>query len=229
MPASALGRAMPDRTVFATVGTTQFDALTQALVSVEVIKLLAQQGYTRLLLQIGRGAEPVLSSPAPALPVEWYRFKDSLAQDMRSAGLIVSHAGAGSIMEGLKCDACLLVVVNDALMDNHQQVRASLHAACQHPAHPDIRLPHPTWCVLTRPSLLSESTAAEPGNHRSPTLHSQELAGELHRRSHLVSTTPAMLRDALRALPQRARALQPWPDCDPSAFSRYLDSALGLG
>jgi beta-1,4-N-acetylglucosaminyltransferase len=122
---------MPERTVFATVGTTQFDALTRALVSAEVTSLFAQQGYTRLLLQIGRGAEPVLSSPA-ALAVEWYRFKDSLVQDMRSAALIVSHAGAGSIMEGLKCDACLLVVVNDALMDNHQQVSAAVHP---HPAH----------------------------------------------------------------------------------------------
>ena len=117
-----------ERTVFATVGTTQFDALVDKLVSTEVTHLLAQQGYTRLVIQFGRGAEPELPT-TPAIPVEYYRFKDSLAADMHSAALIVSHAGAGSIMEGLRCDAHLLVVVNDALMDNHQQARDAARIA----------------------------------------------------------------------------------------------------
>ena len=60
------------KSVFATVGTTQFDALTQSLVCTEVTELLARQGYSRLVIQIGRGAEPALpSSPPPALSVEW--------------------------------------------------------------------------------------------------------------------------------------------------------------
>lgn len=69
--------------------------------------------------------------------VEWeiYRFKSSLEKDMDEADLIISHAGAGSIMEGL--EHCrrrnyqinrklnqnlkkLVVVINDQLMDNHQ-------------------------------------------------------------------------------------------------------------
>eukprot|EP00315_Gephyrocapsa_oceanica_P000752 CAMPEP_0185336004 /NCGR_PEP_ID=MMETSP1363-20130426/88793_1 /TAXON_ID=38817 /ORGANISM="Gephyrocapsa oceanica, Strain RCC1303" /LENGTH=169 /DNA_ID=CAMNT_0027935043 /DNA_START=39 /DNA_END=544 /DNA_ORIENTATION=- len=113
---------MSYRVCFATVGTTQFDALTLALVSHEVTGLLARHGYSCLRLQIGRGAEPVLpSDPPPPIPVEWYRFKDSLEADMQSAALIISHAGAGSIMEGLRCTAPLLVAVNDGLMDNHQQ------------------------------------------------------------------------------------------------------------
>ena len=69
--------------------------------------------------------------------IEWeiYRFKASLEEDMNNADLIISHAGAGSIMEGL--EHCrrrnsqnqqkqfhdikkLVVVINDILMDNHQ-------------------------------------------------------------------------------------------------------------
>ena len=64
--------------------------------------------------------------PASApLEVESYRFKDSLAADMQDAALLVSHAGAGSIMEGLRCRAALVVVVNDQLMHNHQQELAN--------------------------------------------------------------------------------------------------------
>ena len=58
------------RTAFATVGTTQFDELTAALTSAEVLQLLARQGYERLVLQVGRGAEPVMPDSLP-LTVDW--------------------------------------------------------------------------------------------------------------------------------------------------------------
>lgn len=39
---------------------------------------------------------------------------------MRNASLIISHAGAGSIMEGLSLNKLMLVVINSSLMVNHQ-------------------------------------------------------------------------------------------------------------
>mmetsp|Transcript_44111 Transcript_44111/g.73218 ORF Transcript_44111/g.73218 Transcript_44111/m.73218 type:complete len:173 (+) Transcript_44111:42-560(+) len=108
------------RTVFVTVGTTEFDVLVQKLLSDDVLSLLAQQGFDSLCLQIGRGSEPTIPE-CPPLAVKWYRFKNSLESDMHNAALLISHAGAGSILEGLRCPACLLVVVNDKLMHNHQQ------------------------------------------------------------------------------------------------------------
>ena len=62
--------AAAGRSVFATVGTTQFDALTSTLLSDEVLSLLASQSYDRLVLQIGRGAEPQIPASSP-VKVEW--------------------------------------------------------------------------------------------------------------------------------------------------------------
>jgi len=44
-----------------------------------------------------------INSNGIALKWEAYRFRSSLANDMKRADLILSHAGAGSIMEGLTC------------------------------------------------------------------------------------------------------------------------------
>lgn len=49
-----------------------------------------------------------------------YRFRPSLTEEMRSADLILSHAGAGSIMEGLSLGKKVAVVINSRLMHNHQ-------------------------------------------------------------------------------------------------------------
>lgn len=46
-----------------------------------------------MLLQIGAGAEPKNVGPDSVLNVEYYRFKDSLREDMEAADLIISHGG----------------------------------------------------------------------------------------------------------------------------------------
>ena len=55
---------------FATVGTTQFDALTSTLLSRELLETLRRQGYGELLVQYGRGAEPAPPTQPP-LDVGW--------------------------------------------------------------------------------------------------------------------------------------------------------------
>ena len=120
-----------ERTAFATVGTTQFDALIALLLDDDVLQLFAKHGYMRLLLQVGRGAEPVVPA-SPPLQVEWYRLKDTLSTDMAECDLLISHAGAGSIVEGMRLQKLLLVVVNDELMHNHQQELAHALADEKH-------------------------------------------------------------------------------------------------
>eukprot|EP00397_Hematodinium_sp_SG-2012_P052992 GEMP01063002.1.p1 GENE.GEMP01063002.1~~GEMP01063002.1.p1 ORF type:complete len:164 (+),score=39.83 GEMP01063002.1:194-685(+) len=104
--------------VFSTVGTTEFDPLITAVGSPECQKALKDRGFSRLRVQKGRGSG---SPPVPAsLSVACYDFKPSLKDDMKEADLIISHAGAGSVMESLRMKKALIIVVNRELMDNHQ-------------------------------------------------------------------------------------------------------------
>ena len=63
-------------------------------------QLLVKLGYTSLTLQIGRGNHTPQDTPlVPGLDVSWYRYKPTLAPDMKQASLIISHGGMR--MEGV--------------------------------------------------------------------------------------------------------------------------------
>ncbi|XP_077993404.1 UDP-N-acetylglucosamine transferase subunit ALG13-like [Glandiceps talaboti] len=109
-----------EKIVFVTVGTLSFDALIETVSGKAVLKQLEKSGFTRLVLQIGRGGyepEPVVT---PSFRMDVFRFKDSIAEDIQSASLVISHAGAGSVLESLGANKPLLVVINEHLMGNHQ-------------------------------------------------------------------------------------------------------------
>ncbi|XP_062512304.1 UDP-N-acetylglucosamine transferase subunit ALG13 homolog [Corticium candelabrum] len=107
-------------TVFVTVGTTKFDELIETVTSDSIKKVLLERDYDRLLLQIGRGSFEPVSSKDSSFVVESYQFKNSLSVDLQEAKLVISHAGAGCILETLDVGKPLVVVVNEKLMDNHQ-------------------------------------------------------------------------------------------------------------
>jgi len=116
------------KTVFVTVGTTCFDELISSITSSEAIQALKVHGYERLVLQVGRGSVLPTPETCPDVQLEAFRFKDSIAEDIKCADLVISHAGAGSCLEALGAGKPLLVVVNDGLMDNHQmELARQLH------------------------------------------------------------------------------------------------------
>lgn len=107
--------------VFVTVGTTQFDKLIETVASEEVLQKLKQLGYSKVTLQTGGGdCVPVVSEKIPGLVLEHFQYKPSIKEDIAAADLVISHAGAGSVLESLGAGKPLLVVINDELMGNHQ-------------------------------------------------------------------------------------------------------------
>ncbi|KAH9797308.1 glyco-tran 28 C domain-containing protein [Citrus sinensis] len=72
------------------------------------------------------------------MAVDYFTFSSSIADHLRSASLVISHAGSGSIFETLRHGKPLIVVVNEDLMDNHQselaeELAARKHLYCAHP------------------------------------------------------------------------------------------------
>jgi beta-1,4-N-acetylglucosaminyltransferase len=130
----------PNKNIFVTVGTTQFDKLVDSVTTSDAFQWMQQQGYTTLTIQYGRGKKPNINNNTivgggnsnhqkkRGLTVQCYDFASSLEDDMKRAHLIISHAGAGTVMEALKLQKKLVVVINTDLMNNHQlELATAMH------------------------------------------------------------------------------------------------------
>ncbi|XP_031718358.1 UDP-N-acetylglucosamine transferase subunit ALG13 homolog [Anarrhichthys ocellatus] len=143
------------KTVFVTVGTTSFDDLIEGVTCPETVQVLKARGYEHLVLQAGRGSILPAADSCPHVSLEAYRFKDSIADDIQQADLVISHAGAGSCLEALGAGKPLLVVVNDKLMNNHQ-----LEMARQ--LHMDSHLLYCTCSTLTETLRTMDLSVLQP-------------------------------------------------------------------
>ncbi|CAM40210.1 putative glycosyltransferase family 28 protein [Leishmania braziliensis MHOM/BR/75/M2904] len=152
-----------------TVGSTKFPSLVKAMVQPRVCAALHQHfGIKRLYVQHGTTeavapAEATLLSEPPTvagadashptrrwdcggLLVEAFRYRPNLDAVIRGATLVITHAGAGTILEGLQAQRPLVVVPNRQLMSDHQLELAEVLAAggflfCVHVAELTERLP----------------------------------------------------------------------------------------
>ncbi len=120
------------KTIFVTVGTTKFEQLINQMLHVETLDTFKRFGFNRLILQIGNGKHENenlfnLKNNNDSnkfykhnIEILVYRFKNSLKEDLDCADLVISHAGAGSVLESLEANKKLIVVINQTLMNNHQ-------------------------------------------------------------------------------------------------------------
>lgn len=104
------------KSIFVTVGSTQFDGLIKLVDSKEFHDLAREKGFSKVTAQYGAFSgklENLKDSFAYAKP-------DNFKKRFEEADLVIGHAGAGTIMEVLQLGKPLIVVVNGDLMENHQ-------------------------------------------------------------------------------------------------------------
>ncbi|KAJ6083919.1 UDP-N-acetylglucosamine transferase subunit alg13 [Penicillium sp. IBT 16267x] len=136
---------------FVTVGATAaFPELIAAVANEQFFKTLADKKFTRLIIQFGAHGRSQFDAclaghnPGDAffhgIDVIGFDFQKNLNDYMGMAmerkpygrprehqelGLMISHAGTGTILEGLRCGLPLIIVPNPKLADNHQEELAN--------------------------------------------------------------------------------------------------------
>ncbi|EXJ94841.1 hypothetical protein A1O1_03239 [Capronia coronata CBS 617.96] len=143
---------MADKRCFVTIGATaSFNGLVKAVLEPEFITELQRAGYSHLRVQYGdhEGEEIFKAKKAQlreTLVVDGFNItgfgfnKAGLREEMvavkghsiESEGMIISHAGSGSILDGLRVGVPLVVVPNTDLLHNHQVELAEVLAEQQY-------------------------------------------------------------------------------------------------
>ncbi|KAG9632819.1 glycosyltransferase family 1 protein, partial [Aureobasidium melanogenum] len=186
----------PRKVCFVTIGATaSFSALIRATVSPSFCHSLEQNHYTDLIVQYGADGDSLFQSLVQdvdannnqhtAINVSGFGLDTSgLGQYMKLAktggddggieGLVVSHAGSGTILHALRVDVPLVVVPNSELLDNHQVELADALAEQEYVVHGKLEdLPQ---ALLDAEKLRLRKKAWPPinsGTHR----HTKGLAG----------------------------------------------------
>ncbi|KAF2449100.1 glycosyltransferase family 1 protein [Karstenula rhodostoma CBS 690.94] len=124
---------------FVTTGATApFTKLIEAVLSHASLDAFLQCGFTHILIQYGTAPDVYQSSAEAArqylkqngteqkLEIDGIDFDSSgLFEQFKlvqqTQGLVISHAGSGSVLEALRFQLPLVVVPNTALLDNHQE------------------------------------------------------------------------------------------------------------
>ena len=120
------------------------------------LKLLESRGIRRLVVPIGRTAllHKRVFGPCDGFSVECFRLS---RVSVNFGSVDFGHAGAGSITETLRLGIPMLVVVNETLMDNHQQELATVgwHGYLHWTRVDDVRR---RWKIMT----LTLETVPQP-------------------------------------------------------------------
>lgn len=146
----------PRKVCFVTIGATaSFQALIRATISSSFCHSLEQNHYTDLIVQYGADGDGLFQSLLQAMASSEQRIgvnvtgfgldTNGLGQYMNLAktggddsgveGLVVSHAGSGTILQALRIDVPIVVVPNSELLDNHQVELADALAEQEYVVH----------------------------------------------------------------------------------------------
>lgn len=136
-PKRGLVSSHPRKTCFVTIGaTTGFQDLINAVMAADFISILEAQSYTHLIVQHGvDGAKhfaalnSALSKPGisiagfgvdPAGLDDYMLLAKGAGGTADVEGVVISHAGSGTVLNAMRLALPLIVVPNEKLLDNHQ-------------------------------------------------------------------------------------------------------------
>ncbi|KAK4556541.1 N-acetylglucosaminyldiphosphodolichol N-acetylglucosaminyltransferase catalytic subunit alg13 [Recurvomyces mirabilis] len=123
------------KTCFVTIGATaSFAALVKAVLSTRFLTALKEQRYDELLVQYGQDGKEMFETAVKGVQsvggIKIHGFgidENGLGRYMRQArgkegqeGVVIAHAGSGTILEALRIQVPLIIVPNSDLLDNHQ-------------------------------------------------------------------------------------------------------------
>ncbi|CAH2352725.1 UDP-N-acetylglucosamine transferase subunit Alg13p [[Candida] railenensis] len=126
-----------------TGATVTFRSLIDQVTSKEFITDISKAGISKLFIQYGNesanksqiyfessikksgllyeNTDGIYNSKSGSLQILAFPFSSDISGEyIEQVDIVVSHAGTGSIIDVLKLDKPLIVVVNESLMDNHQ-------------------------------------------------------------------------------------------------------------
>ena len=184
------------------------------------------EGFSRAMFQIGTGAvEPTAIQAAAArastdplggapLSIEWLRHSPDLLVFLSQSDLVISHAGAGSILESLRLFRPLLVVINTGLMHNHQSEVAEALERGRYlyqtePAHVLEFLKGANWNM---PVEAGSRTASQGGG-----IGGAEMAGAT------AAAADSNNHDRTKQRPVPRYQLLRYPPVQPDAFPQLLE------
>ena len=106
------------RYLMVTVGTTEFEELIKELDNQAFYQVCKEMGYDTVLFQTGRGKH--IPAANAIMNVETIDFSPGISDLFAGADTIISHCGAGTLLDCLKLNKRVIAIVNDTLLDNHQ-------------------------------------------------------------------------------------------------------------
>ena len=108
------------KTVMIIVGTTNFDDLIKEIDQEKIYKIFKKFGFKKIIFQIGKGVYLPKNYEKEGFEGIFYDYKANYEEDIDKSDFIIGHGGAGTILDCLRKDKKLMVVINNSLMNNHQ-------------------------------------------------------------------------------------------------------------
>ena len=118
---------MSEKQILITVGTTKFENLIKAIDTEKFYEMIIKYKFTKIIIQKGTGEyiPKIYEKDKDKINIQVSTLLNDFENIIKNSEIIISHGGAGIILECLKNKRKVIVCVNDTLMDNHQIELAS--------------------------------------------------------------------------------------------------------